>query len=143
MEPEPQGRVSPLKRAPWAGGLLLWCWVVYHLSAQSDPTEAVDWALAVPDWLAHGIEYAAGGFLAWGTFRGRRPLASWGLALGFVLARGVLDEWHQSFVPGRSPEVADVLADLVGGFAGTLAHAAWDRRAGRSTESEADRGDSR
>src|SRR5262245_44524557 len=27
---------------------------------------------------------------------------------------GVTDEWHQSFVPGRTSDVADLAADLVG-----------------------------
>lgn len=31
-----------------------------------------------------------------------------------VLAAGVLDEWHQSFVPGRSPSGYDLFTDLVG-----------------------------
>ena len=32
------------------------------------------------------------------------------LAVGY----GVTDEWHQSFVPGRTPELRDLLADAVG-----------------------------
>jgi VanZ family protein len=31
---------------------------------------------------------------------------------------GLSDEFHQSFVPGRSAEAADALADLIGGFIG-------------------------
>lgn len=27
---------------------------------------------------------------------------------------GAIDEWHQSFVPGRTPEVADLVADFMG-----------------------------
>jgi VanZ family protein len=34
---------------------------------------------------------------------------------------GVSDEWHQSFVPGRSPDVLDVAADAVGSTIGALA----------------------
>jgi VanZ family protein len=31
---------------------------------------------------------------------------------------GVLDEWHQTLIPGREADVADLLADLAGiGFA--------------------------
>lgn len=33
-----------------------------------------------------------------------------------VTAYGVTDEYHQSFVPGRSASIWDVLADDVGGF---------------------------
>jgi VanZ family protein len=35
-----------------------------------------------------------------------------------VVAYGISDEWHQSFVPGRSADVADVVADSVGGALG-------------------------
>lgn len=38
--------------------------------------------------------------------------ALWALAL--VSAFGASDEWHQSFVPGRSVELADWLADTLG-----------------------------
>jgi hypothetical protein len=33
---------------------------------------------------------------------------------------GALDEWHQSFVPGRSPDLMDWLADVVGVTLGYL-----------------------
>jgi VanZ family protein len=33
---------------------------------------------------------------------------------------GFTDEFHQIFVPGRSSDLRDVLADCVGGFAGAL-----------------------
>ena len=41
---------------------------------------------------------------------GRR---AWGWALVAVLY-GVSDEFHQSFVPGRTPDLLDLLADAVG-----------------------------
>ena len=34
------------------------------------------------------------------------------LAVGSAYA--ALDEWHQSFVPGRNPDIADWLADAAG-----------------------------
>ncbi len=34
-------------------------------------------------------------------------------------AYGLSDEWHQSFVPGRSAEVGDAVADFAGGLAGS------------------------
>jgi hypothetical protein len=42
-----------------------------------------------------------------------RPLGV-GLLLGTVLLLGVLDELHQSSVPGRSTSVSDVVTDLTG-----------------------------
>lgn len=40
------------------------------------------------------------------------------LILAFVATclYGVLDEFHQRFVPGRSPDVYDAVADSIGGF---------------------------
>ncbi|HHB76948.1 MAG TPA: VanZ family protein [Desulfobulbus sp.] len=32
----------------------------------------------------------------------------------FCLLYGVSDEWHQSFVPGRTPSIFDIAADIVG-----------------------------
>lgn len=45
------------------------------------------------------------------------------LAVLLAVAYGVSDEWHQSFVPGRSSDLADVLADALG--AATAAGLAW------------------
>lgn len=35
-------------------------------------------------------------------------------AIAITTAYGASDEWHQSFVPGRSSDVADLYADAVG-----------------------------
>lgn len=40
-------------------------------------------------------------------------------------AYGVSDEFHQSFVPGRSVQVSDVVADTVGASIGTVLCWAW------------------
>jgi VanZ family protein len=33
---------------------------------------------------------------------------------------GLSDEWHQSFVPGRTPDVVDILTDAIGAAIGLL-----------------------
>lgn len=38
----------------------------------------------------------------------------------FVVAIGALDEWHQTFIRGRSMELADWVADSAGGLTGAL-----------------------
>jgi VanZ family protein len=43
------------------------------------------------------------------------------LAIAFGIAYGVTDEIHQMFVPGRSAEVADLIADSCGVVLGTVA----------------------
>ena len=52
------------------------------------------------------------------TRRGRGRML---LALLAVVIFGLLDEWHQSFVPGRVADKWDVLADALGGVAALLA----------------------
>ena len=54
---------------------------------------------------------------------GRRLLVAWLLAALYAAS----DEWHQSFVPGHSPAVTDVVIDTCGALTGLLV---W-RRVGR------------
>lgn len=43
--------------------------------------------------------------------------------IALVAAYGALDEFHQSFIPGRRPDLADFFADTLGGvFAVFLTH---------------------
>lgn len=43
-----------------------------------------------------------------------------GLGLAGAFFYGITDEWHQSFVEGRSSSVLDVMFDALGGFLGAL-----------------------
>lgn len=47
------------------------------------------------------------------------------LAILISAAYGASDEFHQSFVPGRSSEVADLVADTFGAAAAAVALRAW------------------
>ena len=54
-----------------------------------------------------------GGTLQFGRLSSNSGLAHWTvIAIGIIY--GVSDEWHQSFVPGRNPSAADLLADTIG-----------------------------
>ena len=79
-----------------------------------------------PDRLFHFAEFFALGLL---TARmvapeveGRLPVRSFLLAFAIVLGYGLLDEIHQSFVPGRQPSGLDLLFDASGGILGILAY---------------------
>jgi VanZ family protein len=48
-----------------------------------------------------------------------------GLAMTIAVTYAVTDEIHQMFVPGRSAEVADLIADAIGVCGGTVACWAW------------------
>lgn len=98
---------------------------LFVLSAQPalpDPTSS-------PDWLQHGLAYAG---LALVSLRavagGRWSRVTFGmLAAAWLIATlfGISDEFHQSFVPERSPDVRDVIADAAGAAIGLAAAWAW------------------
>lgn len=75
------------------------------------------------DKLIHGSVYALLGALiaGGGVARGWRPRWSAALAIAVTAAYGLIDEWHQSFTPGRDASVGDLLADATGGTIGALA----------------------
>jgi len=53
---------------------------------------------------------------------------SWLAALGAIVISslyGVSDEYHQLFVPGRSFDYLDIVADVVGSVAGASVAGAW------------------
>jgi VanZ family protein len=74
------------------------------------------------DKLVHGTMYAIFAWLAARTLlRAGRPLRQVILLvlLGIALFAAA-DEWHQQFIPGRSMDVFDWLADFSGVTIGTL-----------------------
>jgi VanZ family protein len=71
-----------------------------------------------PDKVAHMIEYSIFGLLLYLTLK-NSPYPSFSVhAMLFAIAIGVLygmsDEFHQSFVPGRSANIPDLIADALG-----------------------------
>jgi VanZ family protein len=70
------------------------------------------------DKSGHGIGYGIlGAVLVRALAGGRVNGVTWrraGLAVLLATLYGVTDEFHQSFVPGRSPDRFDVLADCLG-----------------------------
>lgn len=74
----------------------------------------------------HLTEYAILAWLLWRTLhqsKNNLPEWSWprvGGALLIVLLYGASDEFHQIFVPTRTPRVMDVLIDTTGGALGLL-----------------------
>ena len=93
------------------------------------PIPPVPIGLAVSDLIAHAVAYA---FLGAAMLRGVAG-AKWagvtagGAVLAAVLAAayGLADEFHQSFVPGRTSELRDVAADALGSAAGAGLIWAW------------------
>lgn len=100
---------------------------IYVASAQ---TSLPQFASLLWDKAQHAFLYA--GFALTLGFALTKPGASITMSRGFTaVALGALyaasDEWHQSFVPGRSADPADWLADVIGLVVGIAAYAAWSR----------------
>ena len=107
----------------------LWIWgppiaqmiVIFIFSSQENLTEVPG---GFSDHQGHFIGYAILGVLlvralALGTWRGVGAKAVL-LAIVIGAVYGASDEFHQSFVAGRSPTVDDWIADLLGVIAGAL-----------------------
>ncbi len=109
----------------------LWCLLIFVLSSRP----ALPSPASVTDKQAHALVY---GILAtlvlmamtrwrWRAIGGAGVLAAFLMATAY----GVSDEFHQMFVPGRSPEVADVVADAAGAAVALAAAWAWAILLGR------------
>ncbi len=76
------------------------------------------------DHILHLVEYMIlGTLLAWwrsSTLKVHSPLIVVQATI-FASLYGLTDEFHQFFVPGRSPDPADWVADTVGAFIGAFA----------------------
>ena len=75
-----------------------------------------------PDYLMHFTEYTIlGGLIYWWCIEKILvSRASMSILFSSILSSGygLFDEFHQYFVPGRSPDMADWMADTMGGLCG-------------------------
>ena len=111
----------------------LWMGVIWLASErgakaiQSDAASAVRSAprqvLELAAVGGHVVEFGMlGALLAWALpeplhNRWLRRVLAWALTSGY----GVVDEWHQSWVPGRVPSLFDVAVDSSSGLVGVVA----------------------
>ncbi|MFO0583586.1 MAG: VanZ family protein [Anaeromyxobacter sp.] len=118
-----------------AAAALAWAATIAWASHRANPVPSLPAWLLEHDKVIHAGLFGLLAFLLRlalaaraGTAR-RAWLAAWGLAVAW----GVLDELHQSFIPGRDADVKDALADAAGAALG-----AWLAGAGlRRVKSEA------
>ncbi len=100
-----------------------WMGVIFLFSTQPQRTVAPG---PLVDYLskktAHLLSYAALASLAYRATRRTWPTWSRGgaalVALVLAIAYAVMDEFHQSFSPGRNPSPADVGIDTLGALLG-------------------------
>lgn len=85
------------------------------------------------DWIFHMLEYSVLGALFARALARTLDLHDGRALVLAALAAGALtgasDEWHQSFVPSRNCDPADVAADSLGAMAGA---AVWIRKRGKT-----------
>ena len=121
---------GPLSRVrPWWPALAYMA-LIWSVSSLSSPPSTRD--LPFRDKGVHAVEY---GVLAVLTARGFAASLGPGAGLRLVVYNvtlgsfwGLVDEIHQAYVPGRSSELADVLADFIGAVLGTGVYVVVRRR---------------
>ena len=106
--------------------------VIFWFSSQPQPFDLPkSWQGSLVGIGGHVLGYVGLSLLWWRTLAARPSAATrWALALAFLLTMlyAVSDEYHQTFVPGRSGNLVDVLIDAAGAALGLwLAHR-WQKR---------------
>ncbi|HJU74370.1 MAG TPA: VanZ family protein [Gemmatimonadaceae bacterium] len=104
---------------PWLVAALIWTVLVLTANSLSvrDPRRA---PFPGADKVTHAGMYGAAAYAWRRAFRAPSDRITWLVASGMT-ALGAADEWHQQWVPGRSPEVLDWLADASGVVVALLA----------------------
>jgi len=102
--------------------LILYCLFIYIQSANPSPDQIP--SIPFIDKVLHGAAYGIMGILfyrAYQTLRIKDNIHML-MLLSVVSASlyGISDEIHQSFVPFRDAEVADVIADILGAVGGVF-----------------------
>jgi VanZ family protein len=101
---------------------LLVLWVAFTFLLTSLPNPEFEVPLPYADKVAHFGFYGVTGFLCamWRKESGGPAKRALLFALAFVAIVGAVDEVHQHWIPGRSMNVFDWLADTAGGGIGSL-----------------------
>ena len=98
---------------------LVWAGVIFYLSSQ--PGADIPPLFYGEDKLLHAFVFGILGFFTLGAMKttadGYHPFQLW-LAVILVSVYGVLDEVLPHFVPGRTPDIFDVMADAAGAMLG-------------------------
>ena len=104
--------------------LFLYCGLIFFFSIL--PLIILPSNIIGLDKLLHIIAYAGLGFLSYQVLvnyrNGERTFLLIIITFIFSLCYGISDEFHQSFVPGREPDVYDVIADGIGSSIGIFVY---------------------
>jgi VanZ family protein len=117
----------------WLLPALAYAGLIFWLSHQPNPVPWMPRAWWTWDKLLHAVEYAGLaallvlGLTHLGTMGLRRAAL---LAILLAAAYGATDELHQAFIPNRSADVLDWVADVVGAVVGGILAVPFLRRWG-------------
>jgi hypothetical protein len=102
--------IKKTKKIMWWMLAVAWAGLIFWLSSSSD-AQGGFWLI---EWIPYGDKVAHA--VAFGGLALLLHLASgrWWIALGLTSLYGISDEIHQAFVPGRSVDMTDWIADTVG-----------------------------
>jgi VanZ family protein len=111
---------------PFSASRRAWLWpvlVAVLIFSASGRSQVADPGIPNVDKVIHFLVYGLLGTLVVRTGVGGR----WAPIIALVVTSlyGVTDEIHQSFVPGRSMELADWVADTAGASVAILMYARW------------------
>lgn len=100
--------------------VVIYCGLIFVQSSHPMPETIPHWPLK--DKLLHFVAYAVLGALCFRALKQgpwehrRRWIMLWSVL--FAGLYGASDEWHQSYVPSRSAELGDLVADFCGAVCG-------------------------
>ena len=129
--------------ASWNPGRLvpvvLWMGVIFAFSSREDVPKPPGFSLDVTSVAGHLSVYAVLAALAWWALGGlvRSPRQRMAAAFCIAILYGLSDEWHQSFVPGRTPDAWDLVVDAIGAMIGIAVATGLTRRGGRERDPSA------
>lgn len=101
---------------------VLWMGTIYYLSAQTG-NDMGGWLSKFQQWIPSLQGFDWGHFIAyfilalcygWGLGKHGLTFGKKALVVLLCALYGVTDEFHQSFVPGRTPDVMDLRNDAIG-----------------------------
>lgn len=137
----------PRSAFAWAAYALAWMTVIFILSSipgtvRPEDEEYYRVFLWLPPQIQNLLHIPVFGVLSWlwlQAFQCRRLQPRHAAAAAILLTGvyGVLDEWHQSFVPGRYGSFTDLSLDVLGALLGVLVGLRLRRRSGYRNDSGA------
>lgn len=88
--------------------VFLWCGFIFYLSSLSIKPPTGTWLDIVLPYITHLGEYGVLFTLVW------RASKNLYFSIIFIIGYAFSDEIHQAFVPTRTPDLIDIVTDIIG-----------------------------